>query len=299
MPVQDTNQLKEKIISMLKSEGPNLPVHIAKKIEQNLLFTSAFLSELVSEKRIKMSHMRIGSSPLYFLDEQEPMLEKFSSYLKSREKDAFFLLKEKKFLDDSRQEPAIRVALREIKDFAVPFKINEGIIWRFFTMPELEFSKQAETQKAKEEIISIKPIKEKLLKKAEESLDIFNSESEFPESKKKKPKKIQKKNKISRKGDKFLDKVRSFLNEKSTEITDILGFGKNELVLKIRERDAEEKIIIAYNKRKINENDIIRASKKASEFNLPYVIVSLGEPLKKINEFVSASKNLHSFEKLK
>ena len=48
--VKDTSEIKEKILSILKRRGPSLPVHIAKEIESSMLFTSAFLSELVSEK---------------------------------------------------------------------------------------------------------------------------------------------------------------------------------------------------------------------------------------------------------
>ena len=82
------------------------------------------------------------------------------------------------------------------------------------------------------------------------------------------------------------------------ELSEILKFSKNELVLKIKTRD-EEKIIIAYNKKRINENDIIKANKEALEFNLPYLILSLGKPLKKTNEFMDALKNLSSIEKIK
>jgi len=139
MSIQNNLNLKEKILSILQKRGPSLPVHIAKEIDLSMLFASAFLSELVSEKKIKISNMKIGNSPIYFLPGQESMLEKFSQYLKSKEKEAFILLKEKKFLKDKNQDPAIRIALRTIKDFAIAFKKNEEIIWRFFTVSETEF----------------------------------------------------------------------------------------------------------------------------------------------------------------
>ena len=138
MPTQDTIGLKQKIISLLKKRGPSLPVHIATETQQSILFASAFLSELISERKIKTSFMKVGNSPLYFLPNQEYQLEKFYTYLKSKEKDAFILLKQKKFLADSKQDPAIRVALRQIKDFAIPFKKNEEIFFRYFKIPESE-----------------------------------------------------------------------------------------------------------------------------------------------------------------
>ena len=144
MSTQNTIPVKEKIISIFKRRGPSLPIHIARETELSILFASAFLSELLAEKKIKISNMRVGSSPIYFIPGQEFMLEKFSEFLKSKEKEAFLLLKEEKFLKDSKQEPAIRVALRELKDFAIPFKKDEEIYWRYFNVPESEFEKVEE-----------------------------------------------------------------------------------------------------------------------------------------------------------
>ena len=280
--IKDTSEIKEKIISVLRKNGPSLPVHIAREIESSILFTSAFLSELAAEKRIKISNMKVGNSPLYFIQGQEPMLEKFSQYLKSREKDAFALLEERKFLKDNEQEPAIRVALREIKDFAVPFKIEEEIIWRYFTVAEKEFKiKEKPKLTAKKETKKREPEKEK-------TLDIFG-----------KPERAKTSKKISReKENRLFSKVKEFLSEKSMELIDIVNFSKNEILLRIRD-NGEEKLLIVYNKRRIGENDLIKSSKKASEFNLPYIIVSLGEPLKKMRGLIDAIKNLSSIEKLK
>ena len=47
-------------------------------------------------------------------------------------------LKNSKILKDSDQEPAIRVALRGLKDFAIPFKFNGDIMWRYAFVPESE-----------------------------------------------------------------------------------------------------------------------------------------------------------------
>ena len=77
MPNQDTSELKNKIINFLRINGPSLPVHIAKEIGLSILFTSAFLSELLSERQLKISSMKIGSSKLHFLAGQENKLENF------------------------------------------------------------------------------------------------------------------------------------------------------------------------------------------------------------------------------
>ena len=135
MPVQNALEMKEKILSILRRRGPSLPVHISKETGLSILFAAAFLSELVADKKIKYSDMKVGSSPLYYLNEHLYMLERFGNYLKSKEKDAFNLLKEKRFLKDEEQSPQIRVALRQIRDFAMPFNINGQTIWRILYNP--------------------------------------------------------------------------------------------------------------------------------------------------------------------
>jgi len=321
MPAQDTTQLKEKIITHLRLRGPNLPVPIAKEIGQSTLFTSAFLSELYAEKRIKISNMKIGSSPAYYLPHQTPMLEKFSEHLKSKEKDAYLLLRGKKFLIDRNQEPAIRVALRAIKDFAIPFEKDKELIWRYLTIPQEEFEQVKLPEQKKEEPKIIIPEQkqpeknkqetEEILKKqiqpkeTEKQLEIFDKPKKEKKAgkkqkskQKKQEKPVKKKIQSSNKNDKFFNSVKETLNSKGIDITDIIGFNKSNLILKINEK-SQEKLLIAYNKKRIDEKDIINAHKKAIEFNLPYTIFSLGEPNKKILGVIDAIKSLSSIEQIK
>lgn len=132
--VEDHELTKRKILTFLNRAGPSLPVHIAKEVGASALFCSAFLSELLSKKQIKTSFMRVGSSPLYFVPGQEEYLEKSANHLNSREFEAFNSLRENRVLEDSKLEPAMRVALRAIKDFAYPIKVNEKLYWRYFTV---------------------------------------------------------------------------------------------------------------------------------------------------------------------
>ena len=325
---QDAMQLKEKIIWTLNRNGPSLPVHIAKATDLSILFASAFLSELASEKRVKISNMKVGSSPVYFLPQHKHLLEKFSQHLKSKEKDAYLLLKENKFLADKNLHPAISVALRDIKDFAIPFERNGELFWRYFTVPEEEFEMPEIKKEPEEETIIIKeaePEVEIEEKEAEEVVEgekeeieekpelIIIEEIEEPKVKQKKEAKAlnifekkEKKSRIAKKpakkklvkhNEKFFDKIKDFLGKKSIEIFGIEGFNKNELVIKIKENKIE-KLLIAYNKKRITEADLINAAKKASSLGLPYTILSLGEMPKKMNSLIDAVKNLSSMEKI-
>ena len=128
----NVDDVKKKIINFIQTTGPTLPVKVAKAVEMEPVFASAILGELTVNQQVKMSNMKIGASQLYLLGGQEEQLENFAEeHLKSVEKRAYLSLKENKYLIDKDQEPAIRVALRSIKDFATPFKYKEEIMWRY------------------------------------------------------------------------------------------------------------------------------------------------------------------------
>jgi len=153
----NTNETHEKIISILESNGPSLPIQIAKETEMSSLFISAYLSELANEKRIKISDLKVGGSPLYFLEGQEEQLERFYKFLHPREAETFLLLKKNKILKDSEQEPAVRVALRSIRDFAIGFKKEDEIYWRHRSFSESELNSLTSKPKPQK---TTKPTKE-------------------------------------------------------------------------------------------------------------------------------------------
>lgn len=276
--VQDVTQIKERIISFIRLKGPSLPVHVAKDTGLSILFTSAFLSELFYEKRVIISNLKIGNSPLYFISGQEPQLENFSKYLKNKEKESFLLLKEKKILKDSELQPAIRVALRGIKDFAIPFKKNEEVYWRYFLneeSPELE--KEIKIEKKQE-------IREEPKKKIER---IFTKE---------KPKKEAKKKQNKKRDENFFNKIKEFLTRKGIEIIDIKDFKNDKAILKIK-KEGNEELLFIFNKKKIGEKEILEAHKKASG-NERYNIFSMGETPKKLKDLISAIKSLSEIDRI-
>ncbi len=318
MPVQDAMKTREKIISFIRLRGPSLPVQIAKETGLSILFASAFLSELYGEKEINISHMRVGSSPLYFIPGQEPQLERFSQYLKSKEKDAFLRLKEEKFLKDAEQEPAIRVALRGIKDFALPFKKDEEVYWRYFTIPASEFEENEKGEvQIREEKIQIEEIKveEKIIENKEERKieNIFDDsedkqeivkinevqvQEQIPREKQIKKTKTNKSKKQNKKRDEnFFNKIKEFLENKGIEIIDIRDFQNEEAILKVK-KERKEELLFVFNKKKITEKEILKAYKKASDEKMPYSILSLGEPAKKLSDLIEAIKELSELDKI-
>ncbi len=294
MPTKDTSGIKEKMLSVLRQRGPSLPVHIAKGTDLSILFASAFLSELLSERKIKMSNMKVGSSSIYYIQGQENRLENFSQYLNSKEKEAFTILQHKKILEDSEQQPAIREALRAIKDFAIPFEKEEKIFWRYYLTPENQLEIKQPVPKTEQPKIDIS--KKEVPKPETPKIEI--QKTEVPEKPKaldifEKPRTVKKK--TSKDSDKFFNKVKTFLSSKSVEILDIESFNKKELVLRTKKEDKEE-ILIVYDKKRISEEDILKAHKKISGKFTQYRILCLGEPLKRTKNIINAIKSLKGID---
>ena len=134
-----TNIPKEKILEIVKL-GPTFPSKIAKALGNgaDTMLVGAILSTLISTGDVKVSTVKIGGTPLYYIPDQESKLEDFINYLNEKDKITFRLLKEQKILQDSTQDPLIRVSLRIIKDFAKSFEVNyqnkKITFWRFYNI---------------------------------------------------------------------------------------------------------------------------------------------------------------------
>jgi len=290
--LEKLNANKEKIINIITEGGPSYPGKISKETDISPLFASAFLAELVSERRLKLSDMKIGSSPLYFLAGQETNLENFVEHLNHKEKEAFHLLKDTQVLEDSQQTPAMRVALRKIKDFAKPLnvKINEEtrLFWKFFSVSEEETKKLIQNLIKKKTPKTIEKRKEISLEKTEERI-----ESKIPLTKK-----IAKSENL---GPEFSDLVRNYLLSKDIEIMEELISKKKEFISKVRIDTLfgkQEFLLTAKDKKKINTNDLTISLQNSQTEKMPSLIISPGELDKKAKEYLRDWKNLMKFEKV-
>jgi len=280
----DIQEKKNKIISFLRIGGPSLPVRIAKTIEMDPVFASAILSELLGTKQIKTSHMRVGSSPLYFLPGQEQKLEDHTENLKSIENEALTKLKQNKTLTDENEEPSIRVALRNIKDFAIPFKQQDKIMWKYaFT------TKEEPTSNIEPQATSHKP--QALQKQESKKIEpIFKAPQTTPTGEAQ----------LSAKRTTpptFLKKIEEFLEKQNTQIISIEEVDKKKVIAKTKS-ESQTALLFAFNKKRITEEELMKCYKKAKASNLPYHIITSGEPTKKMNDTIDAYKKLIRIDKL-
>ena len=302
--MQDVNRTKERIVNIIKERGPSLPVQIARTINVSPLFTSVFLSELYEESKLRMSSMKIGSSSLYLLGGQESQLENFIEHLNPREKETFFLIKKDSILEDEKQTPVTRVALRAIKDFAIPFKLTinnaEKIFWRYAMLSEDEFNIKLQRLLNPLAPLPSKPKVPKPELKIGVPEEIPQTEpiAEIP-----KPEEIQKPAK-KRKTDslEFPNKLKDYLLSKEIEVLESLIEKKKEFVAKVRADTLfgkQEYYLIAKDKKKINETDLALALQKAQTEKMPALILSPGEIDKKAIQYAKDWRNLVKFEKIR
>ncbi len=147
----------EKALEFISKKGPCLPVEVSKELSTNILLASVYLSDLISRKKIKSSHLKIGGSPLYYLPSQEEQLQKFSEKLGEKHKEAYRIIKEKKIVEEKEVSPSIRVALSQINDFAkkVEVKIGEEkqSFWKWYLLKDDEVKQIIKERWQKEKLL--------------------------------------------------------------------------------------------------------------------------------------------------
>lgn len=136
------NLITDRVKQLVRMRGPLIPSQISKEIGTNILMASAILSELASKSDVRISSVKVGGSPLYYVSGQEPKLQNYLGGLHQKEKEAFEQLKTSGVLKDSSLEPVIRVALRQIKDFAKPIEAsmdgNVELFWKWYLLSNEE-----------------------------------------------------------------------------------------------------------------------------------------------------------------
>lgn len=298
----NVEEVKVQILKTLDMVGPSLPIQIAKTTGLSPMFASAILSELVGAQKVKMSKLKYGSTPLYFIPGQEQRLENFADEnLSAGEKVAYHKLKEEKIIDDIKQEPAMRVALRSINDFAVPIRFQDKIIWKYKFIsneeakdildqrfngkekPEVKVEKEIPVEKEpeiEEEVVIERP-KVKLIPEKEEV--------EEP-----RVKTIKTKKKVETTNE-FLVEVKSFLDKKDIELVKEIESKKKDVTAIIRINSDLGKIsflLIAKDKKKLNLTDLTMAYQKAITHKMPCYLLSRSESSRAIEDFLEEHKNL-------
>src|SRR3989344_9357074 len=265
----------------LKRNGPILPVRVSKIVGTNIMMASALLSQLVTEKKIKITHESIGGSPLYYVDGQEALLQdRLGNKLDGKKKEAYNLLKDKK-------------ALRELKDFAVPIDVtlNEKSerYWRWYL---------TSNDQVKDILVKKEPLEIRQDAIHQEKLDV-EKKPKVREQRKVEVKKVEVKEEKEEKKE-VMKKVNFYLSVDKYFEQNNVRILHEEVV----RRDKEFNFIIEIpsnlgklryfvkvrNKKKVSDGDLSLAYSQAQTKNLPLLFLTNGEMTNKAKEHLD--KNL-------
>jgi len=309
----DLVERKEKLLALVKMKGPMLPIDASKAIGMDSVFTGAMLSELASSKKIKITNVKIGGSPLYYVDGQETKLQDLMKYLNGKDKEVAEKLRAEKLVRDNDCKPLERVSLRQIKDYAIPIRITNNneieTFWRWYLYKEEEAKNRIvelfapvskEVQQSELDIPNEKELKE-YEKPAEEKQTELHIKKEEPKKKEiKKLEKYEKKEKPLKEQLNFEDRILDFFSKNSIEIVEEKMIKKNkEMNYTSRVNSNIGKLdyfIKVKNKSKINEADLSIAFNEAGK--MPLLFISNGSLTKKAEEHLSSILKGAIFKKL-
>lgn len=272
--MNNQNQLRDVIYQFVLENGPLIPVQVARNFKLEIMMASAYLSELVSNKKLNVTKfLKIGTSPLYYALGQEEKLSNFLSYLPQRPRQIALILQENKILRDNLIEPWQRVALREISDFAFPLMIRtdngEEIFWHWYLFPENE---------------AIPIINKALIKKQEQIVNEPKNEVQTtitPQVKQKK-------------SSEFENDVLNYLTNNNLEANNKKTIRKNsdlEFESSMQTNLGNIHIYIkARKKPSINESDLGLALNLSNEKKIPILFLTDGKLTKKAVKYLQQNK---------
>lgn len=318
MPVEK-NKVVDAVYDYILKNGPILPVDVSKIVGDTLL-AGAVLSGLRERNLIKISHAKIGSSPVYYVEGQEPKLEMLYGYLSSIQKKAYDLIKSKKVIRERDLEPAMRVAIKMIKDFAYPLNVrtkeSSEIFWKWYLLSDRETNElisqildksqpQSISKITQEEPKQEKVIEEEVKRIDSSEIEMLKKEIEMLKQQiqsKTKKEKVTKDKKledfaeapaleVEMKKDAFLAEVINFCKKNRIEIIDWKIKKRNsEIDMTVRMSSPvgqAEYFCRAKNKKKINEGDLSTTFIHAQNMKLPAILLSTGDLSKKAESVLS------------
>ncbi len=150
----EQNDYGPKILEIIQKNGPTTPRELVKRLGQNTFIMGAILSQLSSTNKLKITHIKIGGTPAYYLSGQENQLVALKKFLGQNEQNAFELLETEKVLSDEKQSMQIKISLRNLKDFAKEIHAElhnkKYVFWKWY-----QISDEAAIEKIKSELANV------------------------------------------------------------------------------------------------------------------------------------------------
>ena len=147
-------EYRDKILALVRN-NPVLPINVAKSLNVNTIMAGAMLSEMSGKGLLKISALKIGSSPLYYLPGNEVQLLNHLESMNEKDRRTVEKLKKEKVIRGSDADPLTQVSLAKIKDFARPLNVayqdKQETFWKWFDVPDTEAEENAKTEAEREQ----------------------------------------------------------------------------------------------------------------------------------------------------
>ena len=296
---------KSNVLEIIRKKGPVIPRDIMRELGGDTFLIGAVLSQLKSSNKIRVSNTKIGGSPVYYLPEQKDKLKELYKHLKNKEKEAYDLLKEKGILQDSKLEPAIRVALRNIKDFAKPVEVKikgeKILFWKWFMLSNKEAEQKIREIFSKNKPKTNQPQERETKKEEQKTLEEKENDQDENEKESKEKEKRQETTKKSSEevdeDDEFYNQVKNFFDKNDVEITNQNIVRKNrEIKMEIKIPSAVGKIKFyckARNIKTIRHGELSTAYVEGQNKKLPILYITTGDLTNRAEELVETEfKNI-------
>ena len=111
-------------ILVLARQRPILPTAVAKALNTTSILAGAMLSEMSSKGLLKISFLKVGGSPLYYVPGNESQLLNHTKNLNEKDRQAVEKLKQEAIIRETATDPLTRVSLAQVKDFAIPLIVE-------------------------------------------------------------------------------------------------------------------------------------------------------------------------------
>lgn len=135
---------KNQVLEVVRVKGYVVPSDLTHEFRADTFVIGAVLSDLVHDKKLGITSVKIGGSPAYYALEQKEKLQDLFKYLNEKDRGTFELLRQQKVLADNEQSPLFRVSLRTIKDYAKPIEVTANgqtyLFWKWYLASEQEIN---------------------------------------------------------------------------------------------------------------------------------------------------------------
>lgn len=209
----------------------------------------------------------------------------------------YFLVSEeevKKRLEETPKITEVKKVSEEIVEKKLPSEEKQIIEQKAEKIIQQEDKKTLELEKINEELEKKKTELEELTKELESK---SKEKSQIKPKKEKISKKLRPIRKEKPMDETFLNEIKQILEKKQIELIKIESFDKKQ-VLALIKTNGQEKLVAAFNKKKLENDEMIKISKIASAKNIQYIIMLKGEISKKTSETIEAHKRLSSIERI-